>query len=169
MPTDAPRIKRRAIEHLCAEIVLAGTTSDERRTVARALQRERGYILVPPFDHQDIVCGQGTATLELLEAVSERSSGDERLDALFVPVGGGGLIAGACLACRGRDVEVHAVEPVGCDALAQSLQAGHRVDVDPAATLADGLKPVRPGDSITTRTCRRCPWMTESGGAYATV
>ena len=99
-----------------------------------------------PFDHPDIVLGAGTATLEMREQIREESGAE--LDALIVPVGGGGVIAGACVASRdakGRAFEVYSAEPEGCDALAQSIEAGERVAVQPGATLADGLKPVRVG------------------------
>src|SRR5690606_27130988 len=92
----------------------------------------------------DIVAGAGTATLELLEEVQARTGG-ETLDALIVPVGGGGLIAGACVVCAGSPTAVHSAEPHGCDALARSLEAGERVAVQPGPTIADGLKPVEVG------------------------
>src|SRR5690606_7284519 len=81
---------------------------------------------------------QATATLELLEQAPS-------LDALVVPVGGGGLIAGACLVAAEHDLAVYGVEPEGCDALCRSLEAGRRVAVEPGPTIADGLKPVRIG------------------------
>lgn len=138
MPIDAPAVKVAVVRELGAEVVPAGTTSEDRRKVAYELAEARGLAIIQPFDHPDIVCGQGTATAELLDAAPE-------LDAIMVPVGGGGVIAGACVAARGRDVGVYAVEPVGCDAMACSLEAGERVVVEPGPTLADGLKPVRVG------------------------
>jgi len=136
MPVDAPAIKMASVRALGAEVVLAGTTSAERREAALAIQARTGGAMVEPFDDEAIIAGQGTATLELLETV--RAEGGGGLDALAVPVGGGGLVAGACVAL--------AVEPVGCDAMGQSLARGERVTVEPAATLADGLKPVRVGE-----------------------
>lgn len=139
MPLDAPAVKLAVVRELGAEIVMAGYTSDDRRTVALEIQGKTGATIIEPFDHPDIVCGQGTATLELIEDAGVP------LDAIVVPVGGGGVIAGACLAARERNVPVFSVEPRGCDALACSLEAGERVRVEPGPTLADGLKPVMVG------------------------
>jgi threonine dehydratase len=144
MPEDAPRIKVAGVRALGAQVVFAGTTSDERRAAALALHERTGAAIIQPFDDEDIVCGQGTATLELADDV-EAATG-RGLDAILVPVGGGGLVAGACLATRGRGIAIHAVEPAGCDAMARSLEQGQRVRVGPAPTLADGLKPVQVGE-----------------------
>lgn len=142
MPEDAPRIKVDAVRALGAEIVFAGTTSSDRRRAALAIQQQTGGALIEPFDHPDIIAGQGTATLELLDDVAGQGA---ELDALLVPVGGGGLIAGACLACQGTGVRVYSVEPVGCDTMAQSLARGERVTLDIGPTLADGLRPSQVG------------------------
>jgi threonine dehydratase len=142
MPLDAPKVKVDVVRELGAEVVPAGYTSEDRRTLAYELAAQRSLAIIQPFDHPDIVCGQGTATTELLDYVQARGL---ELDAIFVPVGGGGVIAGACLATRGRSTAIHSVEPRGCDALARSLEAGERVSVEPAPTSADGLKPVRVG------------------------
>ena len=145
MPVDAPTIKVEGVRALGANIVFAGTTSTERRNAALAIRERTGGTIIEPFDDGDIIAGQGTATLELLEEV-ERQTNGEALDALFVPVGGGGLIAGACLATAGTSTRVYSVEPEGCDAMARSLEAGKRVEVPPGPTLADGLKPVMVGE-----------------------
>lgn len=139
MPLDAPKVKLAVVRELGAEVVMAGYTSDERRSVAYELQAKTGAAIIQPFDDPDIICGQGTASLELLEDASDA------LDAIMVPVGGGGVIAGACLAAQGTGTAIYAVEPQGCDALARSLEAGERVRVEPGPTLADGLKPVQVG------------------------
>lgn len=143
MPEDAPRIKVQAVRALGARVVFAGTTSPERREAALAIQARTGGAIIEPFDHPDIIAGQGTATLELLEEVERATGGG--LDALLVPVGGGGLIAGACLACEGTGTRVYSVEPVGCDSMARSLARGERVAVTPGPTIADGLKPTTVG------------------------
>ena len=145
MPVDAPAIKVEGVRALGATIVLAGTTSTERRNAALAIRERTGGTIIEPFDDADIIAGQGTATLELLEEVAAQTNG-QSLDALFVPVGGGGLIAGACLAAAGTPSRVYSVEPVGCDAMARSLEVGRRVEVQPGPTLADGLKPVMVGE-----------------------
>lgn len=144
MPIDAPAVKLAVVRELGAEVILAGTTSDQRKQAALAVQQQTGAAIIEPFDHPDIVCGQGTATAELLDELEREHV---ELDALFVPVGGGGVIAGACVACRGlaRRPAIFAVEPVGCDAMGQSLAAGRRVAVEPGPTIADGLKPVSVG------------------------
>jgi threo-3-hydroxy-L-aspartate ammonia-lyase len=140
MPTDAPRVKVDAVRALGAEIVFAGTTSDERKVAAERIAESTGGAVIEPFDAPDIIAGAGTATLELFEQVEE--SGSPALDAIVVPVGGGGLLAGACLVAEAAGVPVYAVEPRGCDSLRRSLEAGRRVPVSPGPTLADGLKPV---------------------------
>jgi threonine dehydratase len=145
MPVDAPAVKVDAVIALGARIVQVGTTSVERRDAALAMREETGGTIIEPFDHPWTIAGQGTATLELLDDVAA-ATGGETLDALLVPVGGGGLIAGACAAAEGTRVAIHAVEPVGCDSMRRSLEAGRVVSVDPAPTLADGLKPTRVGE-----------------------
>lgn len=142
MPVDAPAVKVAGVRALGAEILFAGTTSEERRAAALAARDATGGAIVEPFDDPAIIAGQGTATLELVEQV--RAAGGA-LDALVVPVGGGGLIAGACLVAEALGIPVWSAEPRGCDALARSLAAGERVPVPPGPTLADGLKPVRVG------------------------
>jgi threonine dehydratase len=144
MPVDAPAVKLAVVRELGAEVILAGTTSEDRKRAALAVQAQSGAAIIEPFDHPDIVCGQGTATAELLQEVEREGA---QLDVLYVPVGGGGVVAGACLACRGlaRKPAIFAVEPVGCDAMASSLEADERVRVEPGPTIADGLKPVMVG------------------------
>ena len=144
MPTDAPKVKVAVVRELGARIEFAGTTSSERKARAEAIAQETGATIIEPFDHPHIVAGAGTATLELVDEVRERTDG-AGLDALVVPVGDGGLLAGACVVCAAFGVDVHTAEPEGCDAMAQSLASGTRVDVQPAPTLGDGLKPVRVG------------------------
>ncbi len=139
MPEDAPAVKVASVRSLGAAITFAGTTSDHRREAAHEMAATSGATIIEPFDHRDIIAGQGTATLELII-----DSGP--LDVLYVPVGGGGLIAGACLVARAHSTKVRSVEPIGCDAMAQSLEKGERVAVVPQATIADGLKPVRVGE-----------------------
>jgi threonine dehydratase len=143
MPVDAPSIKVAGVRALGAHVVFAGTTSEDRHKVALELAAQHGAVIVEPFDHPDIVAGQGTATLELCEHVLATTG--EQLDALIVPVGGGGLIAGAGLVARSLGVPLYSAEPSTCNAMARSLAAGERVAVPPGPTLADGLKPTRVG------------------------
>lgn len=144
MPVDAPKIKAAAVRALGAEIVLAGTTSADRKTAALEIEARTGGVVLPPFDDEHVIAGQGTATLELVDDV--RAQTGEMLDAIVVPTGGGGLVAGACLVCAGGPTAVYSVEPVGCDAMGKSIEAGRRVVVEPGPTLADGLKPVQVGE-----------------------
>jgi len=137
LPVDAPATKVAMAEAAGAKVILAGTTVEDRMTVVRELQASTGHVFVDAYDHPDVVVGQGTATLELIE--------DARPDAVVVPVGGGGGVAGAVLAAAGTGIDVFGVEPVGCDSLARSLEAGRRVTVEPGPTLADGLRPSRVG------------------------
>lgn len=143
MPTDAPPVKVARVRELGAEILFAGTTSDDRREVALARAEKNGAPVVHPFDDPDVIAGQGSATMEFHEDVIARDGAP--LDDLLCPVGGGGLLAGACLALEGQPTRIHTVEPGGCDAFAQSFAAGERVAVSPGPTLADGLKPVMVG------------------------
>lgn len=145
MPEDAPKVKVEAVQAMGAEVVFAGLTSDDRKKVAHDIQARTGGVIIPPFDHPHIIAGAGTATLELVDQVAEATGGG-RLDAVLVPVGGGGLIAGACLVAAELGIPVYAVEPASCDAMAQSIEAGERVAVQPGPTLADGLKPVMVGE-----------------------
>lgn len=138
LPSDAPAAKADKAREYGARVVLGGATAEERHAVVAELREQTGYAVIDAYDHPDVVAGQGTASLELLQ---EADRSGTALDALVVPVGGGGGVAGACLAAEGRPVDVYGVEPVGCDSLARSLAAGSRQVVVPAETLADGLRP----------------------------
>ncbi len=143
MPIDAPEIKVESVRRLGATIEKVGTTSLERRSRALEIASESGGVIIEPFDHPATIAGQGTATLEFVSQVIE--AGGDTLDALIVPCGGGGLLAGACLAAD-ASTQIYSVEPIGCDALAKSLAAGSVVSVEPGPTIADGLKPTRIGE-----------------------
>ncbi|WP_238455148.1 threonine/serine dehydratase [Micromonospora sp. ATA51] len=138
LPVDAAATKVARARAAGARVVLAGTTVEERLAVARQVSDATGHPLIDAYDHPDVIAGQGTASLELI-AEAERAG--TPLDALVVPVGGGGGVAGACLAASGSEIDVYGVEPVGCDSLARSLAAGRRVPVAPGPTIADGLRP----------------------------
>lgn len=145
MPTNAPAIKLAAVKAMGAEVVSVGTTSLERKEAAEKFSQETGATIIEPFDHPHTIVGQATASLELQQEVAARTNGAV-LDQLFVPVGGGGLIAGACLAFEGSPTEIIAVEPEGCSSMKASLEAGQVVPMEPGPTLADGLKPTRVGE-----------------------
>jgi len=138
MPTTAPAIKREATAALGAEIILAGTTGVERQIKAEELAAQYGYVIVPPFNDEKIIAGQGTVGLEILEDLPE-------VEAVLVPVGGGGLISGvaAALKLSKPQIKVIGVEPaLGADAQA-SLRAGKIVEFPSeqvTQTIADGLR-----------------------------
>ena len=141
MPTTAPQIKIEGVRAFGAEVIFAGTTSTERRARAEAEAQARGLTIVPPFDHEWIIAGQGTAGLEILSQLPEVAG-------VLVPIGGGGLAAGIAAAIKlsRPDVKVIGVEPVGAAAMKASLEAGHLVSLDATHSIADGLLPLRPGD-----------------------
>ncbi|MFF5177571.1 threonine/serine dehydratase [Micromonospora sp. NPDC000316] len=143
LPVDAAATKVDRAGAAGARVVFAGTGVDERVAVAHALRDQTGHPVVDAYDHPDVIAGQGSATLELIEQAERAGT---PLDAIVVPVGGGGGVAGACLAAAGTGIEVYGVEPVGCDSLARSLEAGERVAVAPASTIADGLRPTCVGE-----------------------
>lgn len=146
LPVDASSTKIELITATGAEVHLVGTTVEERLDTVAKLHDESGHAVIDAYDHPDVVCGQGTATLELLDDVAAAGG---RLDALVVPVGGGGGVAGASLATAREGAErplLYGVEPVGCDSLHRSLASGERVTVPPAPTLADGLRPSTVGE-----------------------
>ncbi len=141
MPTTAPRIKADGARAFGAEVIFAGTTSADRRARAEAEAAARGLIMVPPFDHEWIIAGQGTAGLEILEQRPD-------VAAVLVPIGGGGLVAGVAAALKQSrpGVKVIGVEPAGAAAMKASVDAGHPVTLPKTESIADGLMPVRPGD-----------------------
>jgi threonine dehydratase len=138
LPVDASAVKVAGVEAAGAKVILAGTTVEERLAVVTELERGGNLAVIDAYDHPDVVAGQGTASLELIEAARRRNT---QLGAVVVPVGGGGGVAGACLAAEGQHIDVYGVEPRGCDSMAHSLLARRRIVVQPAQTLADGLKP----------------------------
>lgn len=141
MPTTAPSIKVDGVRASGAEVIFAGTTSTDRRLRAEAEMQRRGLTMVPPFDHDWIIAGQGTIGLEILEQLPG-------VAAIVVPIGGGGLAAGVAAAVKGSRPEVRmiGVEPSGAAAMKASLDAGHVVTLPRTETIADGLMPVRAGD-----------------------
>ena len=145
MPSDAPAVKRKRTRELGADVVLYDREREDREAIAARIAEERGAALVPPFEHSHIIAGQGTLARELARAARRRHA---EIDALYVPVSGGGLIAGCALAIKDEwpDCAVYGVEPRGFEDLAASLAAGERRTVLPGATtLCDGLKAPTPG------------------------
>ena len=134
MPETAPAVKIDGVKRWGGEVVLAGRTSEDRRHAAEALAAQGGLAVVPPFDHPDIVAGQATVALEIVEQLPDVAT-------VVVPVGGGGLISGvvAGLAAAGSEAVVWGVEPAGAPKLQRSLAAGAPVRLDRTASIADGL------------------------------
>ena len=152
MPEDVPRSKADAVAGYGAEIVTYDRYAGDRVAIGERLAEERGMALIPPYEHPDVIAGQGTAALELLE-----DAGD--LEALVVPVGGGGLIAGcATIAAAMRPgIRVVGVEPEAGDDTKRSLEAGERIRIPVPRTIADGQAAEIPGEltfSINRRLVR---------------
>jgi threonine dehydratase len=138
MPDDAPAIKRARVEADGAEVVTVGPASEERRQVAEALAAERGLAIIPPYDDDRIIAGQGTCGLEIVEDLPS-------VAAVLVPVGGGGLASGVAAAVRALrpEARIIGVEPELAADAAASLAAGHIVAWPPEAvsrTIADGTR-----------------------------
>jgi threonine dehydratase len=141
MPTTAPKVKVDGVRRVGGEVIFAGTTSTDRKTRAETEARARGLTIVPPFDHEWIIAGQGTAGLEILEQQPD-------VGAVLVPIGGGGLAAGVAAAIKlsRPEVRVIGVEPTGSAKMKASVEAGQPVTLERTQSIADGLLPVRPGD-----------------------
>ncbi|CAM3259748.1 MULTISPECIES: pyridoxal-phosphate dependent enzyme [Streptomyces] len=140
MPADAPTAKLDATAGYGAEIVTYDRYTENREAIGEKIAAERGLTLIPPYDHPRTIAGQGTAALELLEETGE-------LDALLVPVGGGGLAAGCATVAKSLHpgMRVLGVEPEAGDDTARSLAAGERVGVEVPRTIADALTATTPG------------------------
>lgn len=140
MPYDAPQSKLEATIARGGEVVRYDRLREDREAIGRRIAEETGATLVPPFDHPWIIAGQGTAAMELLQEVPD-------LDALVVCVGGGGLLAGSAIAAKALNpsIRVFGAEPALANDWALSMAAGHIVEIAPPETIADGLRPTKPG------------------------
>lgn len=140
MPETAPAVKVEGVRRHGAEIIAVTGPASERGRVAEDLAAREGLVLVPPYESEDVVAGQATCTLEILDAWPGAG-------VVLAPVGGGGLLAGACLAVRAMrpGVRVVGVEPTGAPKLSRALEAGEPVTLDQTASIADGLLPMRIG------------------------
>ncbi|MFF3288005.1 threonine ammonia-lyase [Streptomyces sp. NPDC003023] len=141
MPVGAPLPKVAATREYGADVRMEGQVVDETLAAAEEYARESGAVLIHPFDHPDIVAGQGTVGLEILEQCPE-------VRTILVGVGGGGLVAGIAVAVKALrpDVLVIGVQAEGAAAYPPSLAAGHPVSIPTPSTMADGIKVGRPGD-----------------------
>jgi threonine dehydratase len=135
MPVDAPAVKRDATAGYGAEIVLYDRERDDREAIGRRLAEERGLAMIPPYDHADVIAGQGTAARELFEETGP-------LDVLLAPCGGGGLLAGSALAASAMspDCAVIGVEPATADDATRSFRSKQLQTVQNPQTVADGAR-----------------------------
>jgi threonine dehydratase len=142
MPKDAPALKVAATRGYGAEVILYDRLGGEsREEIARRIVEEQGATLVPPFDDDAVIAGQGTLALELLEEAPD-------LDLIVTPCGGGGLLSGCAVAARGirPEIRLWGVEPEAGNDMQQSLAAGHPVTIPLPATIADALQTTRPAE-----------------------
>ena len=135
MPLDAPPSKIEATRGYGAEVILFDRYKCDREAMTRELAAQRGLTLIPPYDHADVISGQGTAARELLEEVGA-------LDFLLVPLGGGGLLAGSALSARALapGCQVYGVEPLAGNDGQQSFRSGAIVHIETPHTIADGAQ-----------------------------
>lgn len=141
MPKDAPSAKLAATRGYGAEVVLYDRFSEDRQALTQRLAAERGMTLIPPYDHPDVIAGQGTAAKELIEETGP-------LDRLYVCLGGGGLTSGSALAARALSpgCQIYGVEPEAGNDGQQSLRAGRIVQIPVPQTIADGAQTQHLGD-----------------------
>lgn len=152
MPTDAPAMKRAATEHWGADIIEYDRYTEDRPAVAARVQAERGGVIIPPFNHRNVMAGQGTAALELFEQVPD-------LDMLFVCLGGGGFLSGCSTVAKALRPEtiVVGIEPEAGDDHVRSRAAGEIVSLpEVPRTIADGQQTLAPGDLTWSVTSNRC-------------
>jgi threonine dehydratase len=150
MPVTTPSIKVDAVKALEGDVILFGDTYDDAYAHARALEKKHGYVFIHPFDDPEVIAGQGTIGMEILDQI------DGDIDALFVPVGGGGLIAGIASYVKAvqPDVRIIGVEPEDSSAMRDSIAAGRPVVLDHVGIFADGVAVRRVGDE-TFRLCQQ--------------
>ncbi len=146
MPEDAPRAKLDNTRRLGGEVITYDRYTGDREAIARSIAAERNAVIVPSYDHADIIAGQGTVGLEIAEQAEELKATP---DQVLICCGGGGLIAGSAVAIKAKlpGTTVHTVEPRDFDDTARSLAAGERLGVDPSArSICDALQAHMPGE-----------------------
>lgn len=141
MPKSAPKVKVDAVLRYGATVEYCGYTSSERITKAREINRENGYVEIPPFDHIDIITGQGTVGKEILEQIPDA-------DIVIVPIGGGGLISGisATIKTLKPSTIIIGAEPEKSNSMYQSIKRGRITQLEKTESVADGLLSLRPGE-----------------------
>jgi len=150
MPNTTPSIKIDAVRALGGDVILHGDTYDDAYAHARELEQEQGLTFIHPFNDPAVIAGQGTIGRELLEQL------EEDVQAVFVPIGGGGLIAGIAAYVKGKrpDIKIIGVQPEDSAAMKESLAAGELITLDHAGIFADGVAVRRVGDE-TFRLCQQ--------------
>ena len=150
MPNTTPTIKIDAVRALGGDVILHGDTYDDAYAHARELEQEQGLTFIHPFNDPAVIAGQGTIGRELLEQL------EEDVQAVFVPIGGGGLIAGIAAYVKGKrpDIKIIGVQPEDSAAMKESLAAGELITLDHAGIFADGVAVRRVGDE-TFRLCQQ--------------
>lgn len=150
MPVTTPAIKIEAVRALRGQVVLHGDTYDDAYTHARELEKTHGYIFIHPFDDPEVIAGQGTIAAEILEQT------EGKIDAVVVPIGGGGLMAGIATYMKRVEpgIRIIGAEPEDSSAMRDSLSAGEPVVLDHVGIFADGVAVRRVGDE-TFRLCRK--------------
>jgi threonine dehydratase len=135
MPLDAPAAKMQATRGYGAEVITYDRYKQDREALTKEIAAQRGMTLIPPYDHADVLAGQGTAAKELIEEAGP-------LDVLFTPLGGGGLLSGCALATRelAPECRIYGVEPEAGNDGQQSLRKGEIVDIAVPKTIADGAQ-----------------------------
>jgi threonine dehydratase len=135
MPSNSAKVKIRAVESYDAKVIFCEPTEEAREVACAEVIKKTGATLIHSFENENVIAGQGTATVELLEDVPD-------LDVIMCPVGGGGLLSGAAIAAKSMrpQIKVIAVEPANADDAAQSFRAGRRLVTEKKFTIADGLR-----------------------------
>jgi len=135
MPSNSAKVKIRAVESFGAQVVFCEPTEEAREMKCADVIEKTGATLIHSFENEDVIAGQGTAAVELLEDVAD-------LDLLMCPIGGGGLLSGTAMAAKSMQprIKVIAVEPANADDAAQSFRAGRRLVTEKKFTIADGLR-----------------------------
>ena len=135
MPSNSAKVKIRAVQSYGAQVVFCEPTEEARQSTCAEVIKKTDATLVHSFENEDVIAGQGTAAMELLEEAAD-------LDVLMCPVGGGGLLAGTAIAAKSMqpEIKVIAVEPANADDAAQSFRAGRRIVTEKKFTIADGLR-----------------------------
>lgn len=162
MPETAPALKVAGVRKWGGEVVLAGTTSEQRKARAEEIVARDGLTVIPPFEHVDVIAGQGTVGLEIVEDLPDVAD-------VAVPVGGGGLLAGVTTAVKSLrpGARVTAVEPEGSAAMGAALRAGRVVRLPETHSIADGLLPVAVGAIPLAHVAGRVRAITVSDAAIA--